>query len=219
MGTLLARSIVERASELAQDEDNILWSTAQALEWVNDAQRAVALQRPDSYTTVQSLQLSPGTQQQIAGERLLDVIRNMGEDGLTPGLAVRLVDRGAKDEFEPDWHTETPGTFILEYIYDDRAPRIFYVSPPVHPTTAVFVETTEERAPPGLATLDTAIVLEDTYAPALIEWVCYRFFSRDSEETPEQTRANTHFEKFFALLGKKLDADLAASPKTRAHLA
>lgn len=219
MGTITAGEIITQASEIAEDESNVTWTSAQGLAWVNDAQLMITAIRPDTYVTRQSMQLAPGTVQAIAGNRLYTIIRNMGSDGQTPGRAIRLVDRGIKDEFEPDWHADTESTVVYEYIYDDRTPDIFYVSPPVHATTPVWVETVEGVTPPALVATTDTIYLNDTYKPAMVEWVCYRFFQRDAEEVDDQNRSRAHFQNFQTMMGAKLESDILASPKQRAHLA
>lgn len=218
MGTLLASALIAQASELVQDENNVVWTQPEALGWVNDAQRAIVSIRPDSSILNQSITLVPGTKQSITGLRLMSCVRNMGTDGLTPGRAIRLVERGIKDEFEPDWHTETAAIAVKEYVFDARTPKEFYVSPPVHATTVVQIEVSESINPAAIALVGDAITLDDIYSPSIIEWVLYRFLSRDSEETPSLQRAASHFQQFFGLLGAKLNPDMAINPKVKAHL-
>jgi len=218
MGTILASSIIARVSELAQDDSNITWLENQALEWLNDGQRAVAIVRPDASISVGTMLLVPGTRQTISGHRLMSVIRNMGTDGVTPGRAIRLVDRGAKDEFDPYWHQATPAAEVKEYIYDERTPNKFYVWPPRFNSSIHAIEISQSITPSGVASVSDPITLDDNYAPALIEWIAYRFFSRDAEEVTSLQRAVTHFQQFFSILGQKLQVDLAISPKVRQQL-
>jgi len=215
---ILASEIIESASEIAQDEANVVWGTGQALRWVNDAQRAVALNRPDASVSTIVNQLEPGTRQRIINRRILSVIRNMGNDGLTPGYAPRLVERGMLDEFNPNWHAESPGEIVFEYIWDKRDPRTYYVNPPVTSLDDVYLELVVAVDPPPLQTLADNIVIDDSYGPCLTEWVCYRFFARDAEEVPDAQRAAAHFQRFFQILGIKTQADQAVSPKLREHL-
>lgn len=213
MGTLLASNLIARASELAQDETNEVWTSSQALEWVNDAQRSVCLVRPDASSINHSIQLVPGTKQSVDGRRLMSVFRNTGIDGVTIGRAIRLIDKNVKDESDPDWHTEVASTVIDEYIYDARTPQVFYVSPPVHASTAVYVEISEATNPADIADSGDPIDINDIYAPAMIEWICYRFFGRDSENTPNHARGMYYFKSFFNLLGEKMRIDMAITPK------
>lgn len=218
MGTLLASEIIAQASELAQDETNVTWSVAQSLEWLNDGQKAIASRRPDASVSVASILLDTGTKQMIAGRRLMGITRNMGSDGLTPGRSIRLVERGIKDDFNPDWHTDTATLVVKEYIYDARLPQDFYVWPPVDTAADVYIETIESVTPADVAAESDVISINDIYAPPLIEWIVYRFFARDAEEVPEMQRAAMHFNNFFSLLGEKTKVDMAVSPKVRAQL-
>jgi len=220
MGTTLASVIILKAQELAQDDDeddsNRTWKDAQALEWLNDAQLAVCGLKPDAKTINRAILLAKGTTRQtIAGRQLLSVIRNMGANSTTPGRAIRLVDRGAKDESDPDWHVEAPATAIKEFVVDDRDDSVFYVSPPPHATTDVYVEVLEAINPTKLTDVSDPIDIDDVYEPALIEWIMYRFFGRDSEETPNYIRANGYKANFYSLLGYKAKIELGYSPKKR----
>mgnify|MGYP000507105103 CR=1 FL=1 len=218
MGTLTAESLIAQASELAQDEDNLVWTAPQALAWLNDAQRVVSMLRPDASVLSRSIVLVPGTRQSIEGLRLMAVVRNMGSDGTTPGRAIRLVDRAVKDEVEPWWHTVSGGVEVREYIYDVRAPKEFFVSPPVHESTPTQIEVLEAVTPENLGVIGDTITIADSYAPALIEWIAYRFFSRDAEEAPNMARATAHYSRTFELLQVDLRTDMEMNPKNREHL-
>jgi hypothetical protein len=216
MGTILASEVIAMASELAQDESNIVWTQPQALAWLNDGQRAATLIDPSVYVETSTIRLSAGTRQQITGLELLAVVRNMGTDGVTPGSAVRLVDRGIKDEFNPGWHTDTATDEITEYMFDDRVRNHFYVYPP-QPNPGNYIEVTQGLSPPAVADINDPITINDSYAPALIEFIVFRFFSRDAEEA-SVAKAASHAQMFASLLGKKVEMDALNSPKTREHL-
>jgi len=215
---ITANTIIVGASELAQDEGNVVWEADQALRWVNDAQRAVAMVRPDAVISTTPILLAPGTKQSITGRRLMSVVRNMGVDGQTPGRGIRLVERGIKDDFNPDWHMDTADTVVKEYMYDARTPKIFYVWPPVHATKAVYIEATEAVDPTEVTSTSDVIEMDDIYGPALIDWVAYRFFCRDAEEVQDIQRATRHFTAFFNTLDVKLRGDMAVNPKVREQL-
>jgi len=215
MGTITAEQIITSCQELVQDEDGVVWTNDEGLGWVNDAQRAIALVRVDSSVLRSAILLVPGIKQEIAGRRLVDIHYNMGADGLTVGAPIRLVNRTIKDDSDPLWTTETAATEILEYMYEANSPKNFEVSPPVHATTAVYAEVTQAVNPTDCATIGSTIDLEDIYAPAMIEWVMYRFFGRDSEETPNHQKAVGYFGSFFNLLGEKIKADMFSNPHSR----
>ena len=215
---MLASAVLNRVSEILQDTGNVTLTVPQLLEWLNDAIRALVLVRPDASSTTATMQLAPGTKQTLAaGElRLIRVIMNMGTDGTTPGKAVLLGDMNALDAFNPDWHTATVNTVVREYMFDETRPDEFWVSPPVHATTAVHVQVVKSVLPAVIAAVGDVLTVDDIYGPPLIEWCCYRAFSRDSEKTPNWQRGARHFAAFFNLLQIKMQSDMAINPKVRA---
>lgn len=218
MGTILASAIIASASEIAQDTSNVTWTSSQILGWINEAQRTIALHRPDSSVQTVSKQLVAGCKQTISGRRLVGkgVIRNMGSDGATPGNVIRLTDRNTLDAMDEGWMSAAGATTIDEFVYEDvNDPKTFYVNPPAHATTAVYVEIIEAIDPADIATTSDPIALDDIYQPAILEWVMYRVFGRDSEETPGMARASRHLQAFFQLLGVKVQMDAANSPQNR----
>lgn len=221
MGTIVASTIIDQAHEIVQDidaeESAKTWTTAQAIRWINEGQLAICGLKDSAKTANVSLQLTANTTKQtVTGRRVLSVIRNMGTDGNTPGRAIRLVERAAKDESDPDWHVETPASTIKEYVLDDRDEKTVYVSPP--PDSGLWIEVLQAVNPVNITDSTDTIDIEDIYSPALLEWVLYRFFGRDSEETPNYVRANGYLRNFYQLLGIKAQADMKFSPKTREHL-
>ena len=135
---MLASVPIDQVREILVDATPVTWTEAQLIAWLNDAQLAAAELRPDASSEMTTLKLAAGTtEQQLAsgGIRLLSVTHNMGSDGTTPGAAIDLVERGVKDALERDWRKATGATVIDEYIFDERLPLDFSVSPPTHATT------------------------------------------------------------------------------------
>ncbi len=204
-------NIQSAVSEVLSDPSAVDWTTAQILSWINEAQYAISVIRPDASAQIVNLQLSGGTKQTITGRRLLDVIRNMGTDGGTPGKAITKADWTYKDRFNPNWHTDAASNTIDEYMHDPRIPDVFYVYPPANSGT--YVELKQAIVPTDLTQLSDNITIDEIYAPAIIEWVLYRCFSRDSVETPNNQRAMQHYTAFFDLLGRKTQIDTVFTPR------
>lgn len=218
MGTVTALALYQQAAEILVDRTYVTYLESQLLAWVNDAQRAVVLVRPDAKASRESVSLTPEVSRQTlpAGAlRLGGLIRNMGEDGNTIGRAITgPVPREPLDAVSPNWAV-TPGAYVQQYVYEEDAPQYFDVYPPV--TGTWYVEAKLYRVPADVSVSSGAIDLDDIYAPALREWLLYNTFARDSERTPNYVRAGRHFVNFFQLLGIKTRADLAVSPKVVEH--
>jgi hypothetical protein len=210
---MLASNPVDRAKEVLQDTGSTTWTETQLIEWLNDAQRVVVSQRPDASSVTESMALAAGTKQSVpaGGLKLLEVVRNMGTDGATPGRAISLVDKATLDQNAPNWHSDTPGASVKGYVFDEnKDPTVFYVTPPADGTSQV--EVVYSANPTDVAALTDSISVADTYAPALIEWILYRAFSRESIKTPNYQRSLNHLKNFFNLLGVKMQADVAFKP-------
>lgn len=79
--TVTVQSVVDRVQAVLQDTTGIRWPvTNELVLWVNDAQREIALLKPDATAVNETVEMVTGTKQEIpaAGNRLLDVVRNMG---------------------------------------------------------------------------------------------------------------------------------------------
>ena len=211
--------ITTPAAEVLQDAGNVSWTIAQLIAWVNDAIRALALVKPDSTAVTATQQLTAGQTKQVLSMasdlRLIRLVRNMGANGTTIGRAIRLGDMNALDSFDLNWHTATPDAVVREYMFNAERPDEFWVSPPVHATTAVYVELIKSVLPAAVVAITDTLPVKDIYGPPLIEWVCYRAFSRDSERTPNWARAARHFQAFFNMLQVKQVTDMAINPKVR----
>lgn len=210
---MLASEIIDRVKEVLQDSASVTWTETQLIAWLNDAQRTVVLARPDASSTTTSIALVSGTKQEIPsnGIRLLEVIRNMGVGGAVPGRAIMYVDRRTLDENSPDWHADTETAEAKGYTHDSRDPSVFYVTPPSDGTTEV--EAMYSVAPADISAAGDTISIPDTYGPAMIEWILYRAFSRDSTQSPNYQRGASHKQSFMDLLGLKTSADTSNAPR------
>ena len=166
MATIDAKDIVEKASTILQDTGNIRWTTAEMLDWVNDAQRELALVRPDAFVKNESVQLVAGVKQTIPadGTKLIEVNRNMGTSGTTPGRAIVIVFKHLMDAQDPDWSSAPPKGVVKHFMSDIRDPKTFYVYPP-QPPAPEYVELVYSAYPPTVVNLDvgTKISVDDIY--------------------------------------------------------
>jgi hypothetical protein len=161
-GTILVRDAIWRISGLLQDVSDQFtnWPEVEIVNWLNDAHLAITKFLPAACSRVDAIRLKPGTLQSIEsipaancipgdgstpavpilGTQLLDIICNMGTDGLTPGNSVRLLPDGREvlDTQSNGWHGVV-GTSVSYYLFDPRTPRYFHVYKGVHATTPVWV--------------------------------------------------------------------------------
>jgi hypothetical protein len=196
---LTAAEVLTRAADIIQDQTNVRWPQAELLRYLNDARREVAIARPDLYATTTNVSLAAGTKQSLPsdGMRLIDVTRNM--PGGSPAGALRVVEREILDAQRPDWHTETQTAALKHFMYDERSPRVFYVYPPA--VAGHQIEVIYGRSPADITNVSTQLTDEDIYAGAIVDYVCYRAFSKDSEYAGNGQRAIAHYQQFLNALG------------------
>lgn len=224
--TVTVQSVIDRVQTTLQDTTGIRWPVVGELVlWVNDAQREIALLKPDASAVNATITLVAGTKQSIpnAGNRLLKAVRNMssGEGTATGKRAVRLVGREVLDAQTPDWHDSlvtgdaAHGSVVKHYIYDEANPRNFYVYPGV--TTGAFLEIIYSSNP---ATVDQNddLTIPDIFANAVMNYVLYMAYMKDAEYAGNAGRAQTHFQLFGASVTGKGQVDISTSPnmETRA---
>ena len=153
MSTIVGMEILSRAEIILQDITNIRWALAELLDWLHDAQREIVLRKPDAYAknTTMVLVVSE-TKQSIPsdGIMLLDVVRNMGAAGSTPGRAITRTDRGILDSQNPNWHIATGAAEVKHFMWDEKNPANFYVYPPQPAANPNYIELIYSAAPAQL---------------------------------------------------------------------
>ena len=161
MPTTLVKDVLWRVSDQLGDTAPQFQRFPEAVlvQWLVDAQVAIAKFMPSATARTDAVKLAQGSKQSIEtilqancvpgdgvsltaplyGIEIYSVVRNMGVDGSTVGNGITVVDRADLDNFNPQWHQQT-GTAVDDYVFDERNPLTFYVSPAVPASPAVWVE-------------------------------------------------------------------------------
>jgi len=211
MGTITAAQIIDEAVSTLQDPAAVTWPRAELFAYVNDGQRDACIVKPDAYVLNQTLVLVAGTRQLLpaAGAAFIRLVRNMGQDGQTPGRAPRAMAIETLDRENPNWHSDVSNPVVLEYAFDLREPKAFYVSPPQPLTGRGQVDVTFCAIPPDLGAESTPIILDDIYKTALVHYVLYRAYLKEGE-LQNNADAIAHRAEFLALLGTKDESEAKA---------
>lgn len=208
------QSVIDRVQTVLQDTTGVRWPVvAELVLWVNDAQREIALLKPDSTATNTTVTLNTGTKQDIpaAGNRLLRVVRNMSAASSGTGKrSVRLVARDLLDTQNPNWHDPTVTgdakhtTIVKHYIYDEANPRNYYVYPGV--AGNAYLEIIYSANPATVAQSDN-MTIPDIYATSVMNYVLYMAYMKDAEFAGNSQRASSHFQLFTASVTGKGQID------------
>lgn len=215
---MLCSVILQNVNFVLDDPNNTKFSLTQKIAAINSALQALVSYRPDaaSYTTM--MLLVAGTRQTLPsdGVRLLKVIRNRGQSGLSDaGRAIRKADMLVQDALIPDWHETTGQTVVDEYFYDSITPKDFYVYPPAPVSPVIGVDISYVRVLPTITADTDAFPVDDYFAPAIQEWMLYSIMGSDDEQNPNYAVARSHQSTFFQLLQIKAASDGAVNPKSK----
>lgn len=208
---IAAADLISRASKILQDEQHVRWEVPELLEWINDGARETILRRPAARAVTEVLTLVEGTKQDLPANsvELLDVVRNMKADGTTPGRVVRRVDRQLLDDQYPDWHTARKASAVRHYTFDERAPTVFYTYPPA--VAGAKVEALFSQLPPVVAAEGDTLDMGAEYINAIVNYMVYRAFSKDSEFA-NGTVAALHYQAFVDAVADNNQTTTANSP-------
>ena len=204
---MLAQSVLDAANDLLQDAAGLRWTIVQRLRWLNEGQLAIVSVRPDACAKTAPITLVAGDLQTLPANalRLLDVVRNVGGRGIT------LVGRDVMTDLNSSWFSSTPGAPIKHYAHDPLLPKEFNTYPPATPGTAVLAR--YSVVPADCATAADPIAIDDNWKPALVDWICYRAFMRDTD-TANNDKAMAFKSSFMLLTTVKSQADKSAQPST-----
>ncbi|MGB2065132.1 MAG: DUF6682 family protein [Marinomonas gallaica] len=209
MAIVSSNEILQRVNKLLNDPGYTRWPKDELLNYLNDAQRAIVLRRPDSYTVdTDDFTCVEGTKQLLPVDalKLIDVTRNES------GKAIRgPYNRQVLDDNYDTWYAGKTAQEVELYIYDERNPKTFYVYPGV--VAGINLTLVYSKAPPAIDTTGNdageVIALDDVYVNAIIEWVLYRSYMKDAEYAANPNKSQMHMNAFKSQLGEKSQADVA----------
>ena len=211
--------VINKVQETLQDTAGIRWNeTNELIQWLNDAQREIALLKPDATSENTTVTLATGTKQSIPsdGNRLLRVMRNMSAaSGGNGGRAIRLVARDVLDTQTPTWqdpavtgdaaHTNV----VKNYIYDEQDPKNYYVFPGVSGSTYIEIVYSKN---PATVSAGGNLSVDDMYANAVQNYILYMAFMKESEAAGNAQRASSHYNLFTAAITGKAQIDTITTP-------
>ena len=217
--TVTVQSVIDRVQTVLQDTTGVRWPVVGELVlWINDAQREIALLKPDASAVNATVTLAAGTKQEIpsAGNRLLKVIRNMSAASNGTGKrSVRLVDAEVLNGQTPDWHDPSVSgdaahtNIVKHYIYEESNPRNFYVYPGVQGDAYLEIV---YSANPSTVAQNGNLSIPDIFANAVMNYVMYMAYMKDAEYAGNQERASSHYNLFLTSVTGKTQIDGITNP-------
>lgn len=227
MGHMRTRDIMLEVRTLLQDNTSVRWPLTELLVWINAGMRDIVLNKPTAHTETIVLSLDAGSRQRIPGDaiQLIRIVRNVRGAGLVQGgSAITPVSREIMDSQVPDWSNawaHAPQKEVLHVITDPEDQQTYYVWPPNDGSGHVeaIVSTYPATAPAGnpadkLQGYPAPLDLKNIYWNALVNYVCFRCYSKDAQFADNAQRAANYRALYLSDLGVKATSEANANPNT-----
>lgn len=212
--TVTAQAIIDDAEDLLQDPDNVRWDEPEHLQALNNGSKEICLFKPDAYVVSESIILGAGTVQSLpdGAFQLQDITHNMGTaPGDTPGEAIRLFDLQTLNKIVSNWRAATASAVVDYYMYDERVPLQYHISPPQPASDFGYVWMSCCKAPPKIAIGDV-ILIPDIYRSVLLDYILYCAFRKDADQAGNAQRAIAHYQAFLNALGERRNVEQIEDP-------
>lgn len=229
-----AQDVFKKAGILLNDTGEYgqrRWPLIELCGWLNDALKAIVLQKPSATATTVSLPLVKGTLQSIPEGyvSILRPVRNLRTDksDRQPRRTISIVSEEQLNTINPAWHDE----YSIRYnqqakhlIFDEVNPRAFYVYPGNDGAGAIevvlckdpgLIVPISELDPESLEAYAVNVPLEDIYSGIVLDYVIYRARSKDAQEAGNAQRAALHYQQFANALGIKISVEANTSPNAK----
>jgi len=204
MSVITVGSAIDQFERKILDEGNEDWTEAENVTLFNNVIRTMINLVPKLHSKTEAVLLAPGVLQFLPakGMELVDIPLNMGETGQTPGSPPRETTLKIFNDVYPQWAQAPEDTEIEHYMKDDNEERRFYVYPPVHSTTPVYVLIQMSTLPDPVV-YDVSndwklltIPVEDQYIDAIHNGMLYMFYDDDSDNPGNTPRSQMYYQRF-----------------------
>lgn len=205
------QDILRRVSTVLNDDQHVRWGVPELLDWINDAGAEIVIRRPAARAERRVIKLVDGAYQTIPDDArtLLDIRRNMGFDGQTPGMPIQRCERHLIDDTTPGWYQSKKSESVRHFMYDERAPKEFFIWPPA--IADAQVDVLLSVIPPRVEDENGSVDLGPEYMGPILSYTLYRALAKDSEYANGQLAA-AHFNAFNEALGANAAMSTATSP-------
>lgn len=208
---MLGTDIEADARKMLVDADGVTWDDPFILAAINAGVSDIISHKPRANTVTGLLDLVAGAFQTLPATAiaLVDIICNAGADGATLGRAITRTTAERMDAASPSWRSAT-GSAVKHFIYDERNPSAYEVWP--GPTGATKVKARTCNHPTALTALGDAVPLDASYRNALVEFVLFRCYARDAENSLQSALATAHYAAYANTIGIQVQKQKSAGP-------
>lgn len=212
MGTLLASALIAQLRvTLLDPSPGTTWTDPMLLGYINSAERAACLLRPELYTVRGAISLVAGTEQALpAGSTaLFRLLHNA-----TSKRACRLVDQSLVDVVSPFGAAATQEVDATDYALDPRERTRFRVWPPNNGTGSVVG--IRGAVPTAIASTAGTINLDDVFEDPLKQFVLGECYAANTKRQ-DLAKASAARAEFAKMLGVSAQSVVSVMPTAAAN--
>lgn len=206
---LTAQNVVDDVRGQIKDEDvnAYRWTDAKLFRYMSMGQTEIVKLRPSANSVRANVTLTVDKTLQTGivpatAIELIEVIRNMGADGNTPGQIITETSFELLDRSDRNWHTATASTVIDQWLKHPAEKTVFFVYPRAHAVTVVQVEILYSKNPVEITALADAIEIEEQWRQQLVWYVAGQALMED-EPHADMPRGTAFMSTFYRSLGVK----------------
>lgn len=207
MADVTVGHIIDQAEKVLIDEGNDDFTETELIAWYNLGQRDIVAKKPDAYTVIDSVILASGIRQVLPSGSMafVDVVRNMGTDGDTPGTTILVVPWISLKVYLPSYSSVTATTEIRNAAPDPVRKDTWYCYPPSDGTG--YVEVEYSKAPTQI-TYDASdnwqsnlIAVDNEYVDAVLNYILWRAWSKDTDIPGSFERSQIYWDRYYQSVG------------------
>lgn len=131
------------------------------------------------------------------------------EVNFAAGPAISICEEEVLRRWAPNWPTTQPADVIENFMFDERSPRVFKVTPPA--SDNCYVEFSYVRIPAKVTSEATALELGDSYANAIL----FFMLMRAAEKAGKGDKAQWYKAQYRDALNLRTATDQGGSPNVR----
>ncbi len=179
--------IAAKLQDTASDEDDRHWSVSELVSYYNVSVLEIITLHKKARTITEAVKFASGSKQSIPAKSIafVNLIRNMGTDGKTPGESITMTFMEAMAAFNRTWSEDTAQAVIYNVIPDPVDPRTYYIYPPSDGTTFGLLQTSKA---PDKVVYDSngnwesvLVAVTDEYVEALMDKIMEHAYQKDSD--------------------------------------
>lgn len=207
MATITIKHALDMVQDHIQDEDEDSWDIQDLINWYNIGTRTIVGLDSRANSVIAAVKLVAGIKQVIpsGGISFLNVIRNMGDDGETPGKTVYLTALSSLATYYPSYSTETATEAIFNAMPDPNDETVWHAYPPSDGNG--YIELEYSKVPTIIVydaggDWESALVgIKENYIDVLLNYILHRGYGKDTDIPGNEDRTKKYYALFAQSMG------------------